>query len=53
MGFANANKLHRKSGGAKPRDLQFSAVSRPTRLELIPKVLVINVVVILHFLRLH
>jgi hypothetical protein len=24
MRFANANKLHRKSGGAKPRDLQFS-----------------------------
>jgi hypothetical protein len=22
--FANANELHRKSGGAKPRDLQFS-----------------------------
>jgi hypothetical protein len=23
MRFANANKLHRKSGGVKPRDLQF------------------------------
>jgi len=24
MRFANANELHRKSGGAQPRDLQFS-----------------------------
>jgi hypothetical protein len=24
MRFASAAKLHRKSGGAKPRDLQFS-----------------------------
>jgi hypothetical protein len=24
MRFANADKLYRKSGGAKPRDLQFS-----------------------------
>jgi len=24
MRFANADKLHRKSGGAKPRDLQFT-----------------------------
>jgi hypothetical protein len=23
MRFVNANKFHRKSGGAKPRDLQF------------------------------
>ncbi len=31
--FANANKLHRKSGGAQPRDLQFSLPT--TLLEVI------------------
>jgi hypothetical protein len=28
IGFANANKLHGKSGGAKPRDLQFRLIVR-------------------------
>jgi hypothetical protein len=31
MRFANANELHRKSGGAQPRDLQFSLMGKRRR----------------------
>jgi hypothetical protein len=37
MRFANANKLHRKSGEAKPRDLQFALMAKRNPEAILPR----------------